>query len=73
MNLCKEIQKTFYMKKCQKSLYQPNYIPQRQLSSYEINTVTQVQILDDAVCISQRANTLGKCTDPTILPPAMGK
>ena len=43
------------------------------LHSSEMGTVTQVQILDDAVCISQSTDTLGKGMNPTILPPAMGK
>ena len=30
------------------------------LLTQEMDTVTQVQILDKAVCISHRANTLGK-------------
>ena len=32
-----------------------------------------VQILDEAVYISHRTNTLGKGMNPTILPPAMDK
>ena len=35
--------------------------------------MTQVQILDKAVCISFYDNTLEKDMDPTILPPAMDK
>ena len=35
--------------------------------------VTQVQILDETVCILHNTNTLGKGMNPTILPPAMGK
>ena len=38
-----------------------------------MDTVTQVQILDKAVCISHEAYTLGKCMNVTILPLAMGK
>ena len=38
-----------------------------------MDTVTQVQILDETVCISHRSNTLGKGMNPIILPPAMGK
>ena len=38
-----------------------------------IGKVIRVQILDDAVRISHRANTLGKGMDPTILPTAIGK
>ena len=37
-----------------------------------MNTATRVQILDDAVCISHSANTLGKGMNPTILPQAVG-
>ena len=39
----------------------------------EMDMVTQVQILDKAVCISHSANTLGKGMNPTILSPAMSK
>ena len=35
--------------------------------------MTQIQILDEAVCIPGSANTLGKDLNPIILPPAMGK
>ena len=38
-----------------------------------MNMATEFQIMDDAVCISQSANTLGKGMNPTILLPAMGK
>ena len=38
-----------------------------------MDTVSQVQILDKAVCILRNANTLGKGMNPTILPSAMGK
>ncbi len=38
-----------------------------------MDTVTQVQILDEAVCISHSANILGKTMYPTIPSPAMGK
>ena len=34
---------------------------------------SSVQILDEAVCISCKTNTLRKGKNPTILPPAMGK
>ena len=34
---------------------------------------TRVQYLDEAVCISDSTNTLGKGMNPTTLPPAMGK
>ena len=37
------------------------------VSSGEINSVTRVQILDEAVCISYTANTLEKCNNSTIL------
>ena len=43
------------------------------LPSKEMNTVTQVQILDDTVCITDRANTLKIGINPIILPPAIGK
>ena len=36
-----------------------------------MDKVTQVQILDETVCISHNANTLGEGMNPTILPPAM--
>ena len=39
----------------------------------EMDTVTQVQILDKADCISHSINTFGKGMNPIILPPAMGK
>ena len=35
--------------------------------------MTGVQILDEAVCISNGTNTLGKGMNPTILPLAMGR
>ena len=38
-----------------------------------MDATIQVQILDEAVCISYSANTLEKGMIPTILPPAMGK
>ena len=38
-----------------------------------MNTATQVQILDATVCISHRADTLGKGMNPIILPLAMDK
>ena len=43
------------------------------LSSLEMDTVMQVQILNEAVCISHNPNTLGKNMNPIILPPAMSK
>ena len=36
-----------------------------------MDIVTQVQILEKAVCISHHANTLKKGMYPTILPPGM--
>ena len=38
-----------------------------------MDTVTQVQILDEADCISYNTDTLGKGMNPIILPPARGK
>ena len=38
-----------------------------------MDMATQVQILDEADCISHSTNTLGKGMNPIILPPAMGK
>ena len=43
------------------------------LSSWEIDTSTRVQILNEAVCISDCINTLGKGIHPTILSSAMSK
>ena len=43
------------------------------LSSQDMDTATQVQILDLTDCISHSTNTLGKGMNPIILPPAMGK
>ena len=43
------------------------------LSSYEMNTATRVQILDDADCVLQNTNTIGKDMNLIILTPAMGK
>ena len=39
----------------------------------EMDTATQVQILDEADCISHRTKTLGKGMNPIILPSAMDK
>ena len=39
-------------------------------SSWEMDTVTKIQILDEAVCISHR---FGKCMNPTIFHPASGE
>ena len=41
--------------------------------SQELDTATQVQILDETDCISHSTNTLRKGINPIILPPAMGK
>ena len=38
-----------------------------------MDTMTRVQILDKADCISHSTNTLGKGMNPIILPQAMGK
>ena len=38
-----------------------------------MDTVSQVQILDETDGISYSTNTLGKGMNPIILPPAMGK
>ena len=38
-----------------------------------MDTATWVHILDEIVCISQSADTLGKGMNPTILSSAMGK
>ena len=38
-----------------------------------MDSVTGVQIVNQAVCISHRTNTLGKGIYPTILLSAMGK
>ena len=40
---------------------------------WEMDTVTAVEILDEAVCISHCSNTLGKDAYQTILPPGMSK
>ena len=45
----------------------------QRLSSQEMDTVTRVQILDEIVCISLKAHTLGKGMNPIILHSAMGK
>ena len=42
-------------------------------NSQELDTATQVQILDKTDCISHSTNTLRKGMNPIILPPAMGK
>ena len=44
-----------------------------QLPSYKMDTVTGVQILDEALCIWHNVNTLGKSRHQTILPSAMIK
>ena len=38
-----------------------------------MDTVTRVQILEEAICISQITNILGKGIHPATFPPAMGK
>ena len=38
-----------------------------------MDTVTKVQILDEAVCISHSADTLGKIINLRILPLSQGK
>ena len=38
-----------------------------------MKTVTRVQILDEAACISHSTNIFGKDMNPTIIPPAMDK
>ena len=38
-----------------------------------MDTVTRVQIMDEVVCISHSDNILGKGTNPTTLPLAMGE
>ena len=43
------------------------------IKSYEMDSVTRAQILDETICILHSPHTLGKVMDPTILPPAMGK
>ena len=43
------------------------------LPSLEIDTASQVQILDESVCISHCTNTLKKGMNPITLSPVMGK
>ena len=43
------------------------------LSSQDMDTATQVQILDETDCISHSTNNLEKGMNPIILPLAMGK
>ena len=38
-----------------------------------MDMVTQVEVLDEAICISHGTNTLGKDMNPTILPPGMSE
>ena len=38
-----------------------------------MDRTTQVQILDEAICISHSTNTLEKTMDPIILPLVMGR
>ena len=42
-------------------------------SSWEMDTATRVQILDETDCISHSTNTLGKGMNPIIFTPAIGK
>ena len=44
----------------------------KRLSSKKIDTVTQVEILNEVICITYNANTLRKCINPAILPQAIG-
>ena len=55
------------------SLYNVEVLIVQLLSLKEMNMPTHVQILDENIFISHIANTLGKGTNPIILPPAMGK
>ena len=41
------------------------------LSSLEMDKMTQVQILDEAICNSNSADTLGNDIHPILLPPAV--
>ena len=41
------------------------------LSSYELESVIRVQILDEAICVSLHANALKKIMNPYVLLPAM--
>ena len=43
------------------------------LLSNEMDMTIRVQILEEVVCISHSADTLGKGIDPIILSPAMGR
>ena len=43
------------------------------LPFWEMDTVTRVQVLDQAVCISHSTKILGKSIHPSILLPAIGK
>ena len=45
----------------------------QQLSLKEMDTKTQVQILNDAICISHDVNTFGKGMHLSIFTPAMSK
>ena len=49
------------------------YITGVMVSSKEMDTVTRVQIFDEADCISHSANTLWEGRNPIILLPAKGK
>ena len=43
------------------------------LLSEEMDMVTRVQILDEAVCILRSTYSLGKAMNPNIIPSAMSK
>ena len=45
----------------------------KMLSSWEMDSATRVQILDETDGISHSTNTLGKGMNPIILPPTMSK
>ena len=47
------------------------YIDSSARSVNVIVTAIRVQILDEAVCISDNTNIFGKGMNPTIIPPAM--
>ena len=45
----------------------------KRLSSLEMESLTQAQILDETLCVSLHTNTLGKGMNPSFLTVAMGK
>ena len=49
------------------------HINMEEIMELEMDTVTRVQILDEADCISRSSNIHGKGMNRIILPPAMGK